>query len=52
MISIKKLAYSVSVFALVGGLVACGGGTDTADTGAEDTAADAAKMPGLRWPAP
>lgn len=41
MISIKKLAYSVSVFALVGGLVACGGGTDTADTGAEDTAADA-----------
>jgi phosphate transport system substrate-binding protein len=31
----------VSVFALVGGLVACGGGTDTADTGAEDTAADA-----------
>ncbi|MDA0673402.1 MAG: PstS family phosphate ABC transporter substrate-binding protein [Cyanobacteria bacterium] len=36
MISTKKLAYSLSLVALLGGLVACGGGTDTADTSTED----------------
>lgn len=43
MMSAKRFAYSLSLVALLGGLVACGSGTDTADTapaGEEETAAD------------
>ncbi|MEM6839708.1 MAG: substrate-binding domain-containing protein, partial [Cyanobacteria bacterium P01_C01_bin.120] len=44
MVSVKRFAYSLSLVVLLGGLVACGSPTDTADTapaeGGEETATD------------